>query len=340
MFKPLYFIAVLSMSVLLVACGPSEQELELQKQNKTLQYERDATKHELDAMTVRLEDMVSKFQSAEQQITELESSLKELQKLRDAADTAQNTILRLESELAAIQDEIVQHKQASEDLQTRFTEFQETAVPKTEALSKVAETKAQAEKEGKKLADRLAAATESKKQLQESHSRLKAQHEALTTKHAALESEKNKLEAALDEAQKRLGDYQQERDQLSQKVSLTAEQLADIRSRAAQLNSSYKTMLSEHSQLEKNDAEKRKQLDELRVTLEQAQTEVARLTGARGIYTIQSGDTLSSIAAFFYRDGNQWVNIWKANQYMLKTSDLIYEGMVLIVPQIDQAVTQ
>ena len=60
---------------------------------------------------------------------------------------------------------------------------------------------------------------------------------------------------------------------------------------------------------------------------------MARLTGARGIYTVQDGDSLSTIAAFFYRNGQRWPDIVKANSFLISHPDLIYPKQVLIIPQ-------
>ncbi|MES9881834.1 MAG: LysM peptidoglycan-binding domain-containing protein, partial [Sedimenticola sp.] len=143
-----------------------------------------------------------------------------------------------------------------------------------------------------------------------------------------------RLQKDLITAKYNLTVFREERDHLYQKVSVTSSELNQIRNRASELNGQYRLMLNKHAKLTDDDAAKRAALNDMRLTLEDTQNEVARLTGARGIYTIQAGDSLSSIAAFFYRDGNQWSNIWKANKYMLPKPDLLYAGMVLIVPQI------
>ena len=60
---------------------------------------------------------------------------------------------------------------------------------------------------------------------------------------------------------------------------------------------------------------------------------VARLTGARGIYTVQSADSLSSIAAYFYCKGGRWSDIHKENEFLAENPDLIHAGQVLIIPK-------
>ena len=111
-------------------------------------------------------------------------------------------------------------------------------------------------------------------------------------------------------------------------------ELDAAQSLAVDVSARYETLLQEAAQLDVVSDARRQQLDATRTALEVAQNEVARLTGARGIYTVQSADSLSSIARFFYRNGNRWSDIAEANSFLIGDDpDLIYAGMVLIVPQ-------
>ena len=49
-------------------------------------------------------------------------------------------------------------------------------------------------------------------------------------------------------------------------------------------------------------------------------------------YTVQSGDTLSAIAAAQYGDASKYMQIFEANQPMLENPDLIYPGQSLRIP--------
>lgn len=50
-------------------------------------------------------------------------------------------------------------------------------------------------------------------------------------------------------------------------------------------------------------------------------------------YTVQGGDTLSSIAEQFYGDPDMWQSIFEANRNQISDPDLIFAGQVLRVPQ-------
>ena len=51
-----------------------------------------------------------------------------------------------------------------------------------------------------------------------------------------------------------------------------------------------------------------------------------------GQYTVQSGDTLSGIAAYTYGNGNAWWGIYQANAGQIYNLNLIYPGQVLAIP--------
>ena len=51
-------------------------------------------------------------------------------------------------------------------------------------------------------------------------------------------------------------------------------------------------------------------------------------------YTVQKGDTLSSIAKRYYGDANQWRKIYEANREFIKNPDLIYPGQTFVIPNV------
>ena len=50
-------------------------------------------------------------------------------------------------------------------------------------------------------------------------------------------------------------------------------------------------------------------------------------------YTVESGDTLSSIAEQFMGDADRWRAIFQANRDQIEDPDVIFPGQVLRVPQ-------
>jgi nucleoid-associated protein YgaU len=52
-----------------------------------------------------------------------------------------------------------------------------------------------------------------------------------------------------------------------------------------------------------------------------------------GTYTVEEGDTLSSIAKHFYGDENAYNRIWEANRDKLDNPDMIHPGQELTIPR-------
>lgn len=50
-------------------------------------------------------------------------------------------------------------------------------------------------------------------------------------------------------------------------------------------------------------------------------------------YTVRRGDSLWSIAYFFYGEHLRWKEIWEVNREQLPTPDALEVGMVLIIPK-------
>jgi nucleoid-associated protein YgaU len=50
-------------------------------------------------------------------------------------------------------------------------------------------------------------------------------------------------------------------------------------------------------------------------------------------YTVQSGDSLSTIAGLFYGVHDEWPRIFEANRNQISDPSLIFPGQVLRVPQ-------
>jgi nucleoid-associated protein YgaU len=84
--------------------------------------------------------------------------------------------------------------------------------------------------------------------------------------------------------------------------------------------------------LDSLDEVQRQEYDTLRQAARRTQDNVARLSGARGTYTVRSGDSLSRIALEFYgQNGNRWPEIAEANSH-LEDPENLFVGMVLVIP--------
>jgi chromosome segregation ATPase len=114
----------------------------------------------------------------------------------------------------------------------------------------------------------------------------------------------------------------------------TPAEIETAQAKALELTRSYQTLFADTKTLTTLSEAQQRQLDKARQTLMTAQQEVARLTGARGIHTVQRGDTLSSVAASFYNKASNWPKVLESNRFILgDNADDIIEGMVLIIPQ-------
>ncbi len=103
--------------------------------------------------------------------------------------------------------------------------------------------------------------------------------------------------------------------------------------RASDLTDRLAAAVSEQSRLRTSTDAQRAEIAAISAALADAQAKVARLTGARGIYTVQDGDSLSSIALFFYRNAYRWPGIAQANKHLINHPDKIFPAMVLIIPR-------
>lgn len=193
--------------------------------------------------------------------------------------------------------------------------------------------------EGERLGAAHGALTRERDALQ---AEVQAQREralALASELKALQQKNSELSAGMEKLAQGLAQTEREasaaaaaRAELSRELQTTARTLDEAKARSAELNKSYEGLLKDKSQLAASDAAHRAALERTRKSFEEIQGEIARLTGARGIYTVQAADSLSTIAAFFYRDGSRWPDIFEANAHLIDHPDLIYPEQVLIVP--------
>ena len=175
----------------------------------------------------------------------------------------------------------------------------------------------------------------------------RAEHTRLATELSGAREKAERLAVERDDAREELEAATRERGRLALRldelegaavalrrtVSTTAGELGRAQSKAVELTARYGKLLTEKATLDHLNEARLAELERIRLALEDAQSDVARLTNARGIYTVKEGDSLSIVAAFFYANGNDWPCIVAANRFLIGDNpDLIFEGMVLIIP--------
>ena len=88
-----------------------------------------------------------------------------------------------------------------------------------------------------------------------------------------------------------LNQLENRNESLSERLERTADELEAAQDLASDLTLKYETLLQETRELDEVGDDQQAQLQTIRQSLENAQNEVARLTGARGIYTVQPADS-------------------------------------------------
>ncbi len=353
--------AALLALVSLGGCGPTQRERDLSASNQQLSHQVDQLRSDLAAANAAREGAAQEAEAARQardaarkELADAEAHAAMVADERDASDRA---LAAARSELAAVTKQRDDALRSLQDVSTQLRNLQGTdagaaavgaapidplrtaldaATQRADAAeAQVAALQARiAEDETKLVAasDALSQLTQERDASQRTRSALDAQsvEQANTIATQAqrievLQSQVADLQAQLDRSRQQSGDLQQALRQ-------TSGDLQASENEAARLTSQLEALLRSHQGLQQLSQEQRAELDDVRTRLEQAQSEVARLTGARGIYTVQPADSLSSIAEFFYRDGHRWPAIFQANAHLISDPDLIFPGMVLIVP--------
>lgn len=111
----------------------------------------------------------------------------------------------------------------------------------------------------------------------------------------------------------------------------TQTQLEQARSRVAERAATYIDLRMQTPNLKEASAAQRNEVQAAQEQLLASQNTVFRLSNAKDIYTVELGDSLSSIAVEIYQDGSCWPLLVDANSY-LDDPDMIIPGMVLVAP--------
>jgi chromosome segregation ATPase len=296
--------------------------------------------------------------SAKQALGEAQASVAQG---KTALAQLQQKYAQLETTDASRQAELKKLQQLQQDAQTNLQTLNAEKVATAQKLTGAQDQVKAATAAGEALKLELGSARACLAEAQASAAQQEVAFKRLQEKHARLETADLARQAELTQMQKSQQDTQQKlqarnaekevivqklaavQDQakaavtagasLSRELGSTKQTLDDARTRSAELNKSYEKLLKEHSNLAATDVTRQGELAGMRAAFEEAQNEVARLTGARGIYTVQAADSLSSIAAYFYRNGGRWTDIQTENEFLAANPDLIYAGQVLIIPK-------
>ena len=220
-----------------------------------------------------------------------------------------------------------------EELRTRAIELESADVGTRDELARARKSLAKERNEAAALSVRLTHERTEKSRIEQESRALLAKFDTIDRERSDLRPE---LEAMAHERRRlalRLNELEGTTVALRQTASATVGELGRAQSIAADLNMRYEKLLTEKAKLNHLNEAQLTEIERIRVALEDAQSDVARLTSAHGIYTVKEGDSLSIVAAFFYANGNYWPRIAEANRFLIgDSSDLIFAGMVLIIP--------
>lgn len=147
----------------------------------------------------------------------------------------------------------------------------------------------------------------------------RGEYGALLAKYGDSEARAGRLQARVTELQERLVSNRPDPDAI-----------AAARARITELHKAYRTLLRA---TRPHDSTRKAALESTQRALQRGQIELALLTGARGVYTVQEGDSLVRISRFFYRDPSRWQAIFRANKILLSRPGQITPGIVLLIPR-------
>ena len=254
----------------------------------------------------------------------------ELQSTRSIS-SAENT--RLSAELRKAHSRVDQLVAEGDDLRTRAVELETAGDGTRDELARVRKSLARERDRAAALSVQLTRERSEKSRIEQENRELLAKFDIIERKQSDSRTE---FEAMANERRRlalRLNELEGTTVALRQTASTAAGELGRAQSMAADLNTRYEKLLTEKATLNHLNEAQLTKIERIRVALEDAQRDVARLTNAHGIYTIKEGDSLSTVAAFFYANGNYWPRIAEANRFLIGDNpDLIFAGMVLIIP--------
>lgn len=317
--------SLLFVALTLSGCGPSKTELA----------------KEIATLKEQLSQRQTEGKSLEQQVASVRSDLDTERKALGEAKTAAENSARIVSELRAAQ--------AARD--SRIEALSRDSQQQEEKVRELATSIQAHEARQAQLQRELDMAAASVRQVQvERDSAMTSARQAQVERDSAASAARQvqaELQQRLELSQTAQRSAAAERDSLAAELAAARAQLTSIdqelkqnvgnleqeQKRASDLTDRLSAALGEQSKLRQSTDAQRAEIASISAALAQAQAKVALLTGARGIYTVQEGDSLSSIALYFYRNASRWPGVAQANRHLINHPDKIFPAMVLIIPK-------
>jgi len=257
----------------------------------------------------------------------------ELARLRTALDAAQARVTETEASYAALEAELASARSAASasesELERLRTQLGGADSARDEATAMLATRDAElaeartllsaTEADRQALTDQLAAATRKAEELAARAQATTAEIESQRAALSSVQAERDALTARLDDVRARLAP--DEGGTASVEAAKAA--AAKATARYVELAQRYRRNVTPEQQAE---------LDEAAKEQAAAQTFVARITGARGLYQVRPLDTLAIIATRFYGDSALWPRLHDANRHVLANPDHVETGVTLVVP--------
>ncbi len=300
-------IGALVLSSWLWGCNPDRQAGDV----RHLQAERDAVTHQLTAATNEVAALRAEGDKQRAEIRQLQTNV---------ADFKQNS--------AASQDHSAQLEKAMLDneqkLETRDMQMRALEARVRSLHEEMAVNKEQNAQLGLLMTQYQTALADQQRQNNMVEEQLKTTRasadaggatEQVLAENAALKQRNTQLEQLLEKAG----------DSASRTNPVLIEQAKE------QSRQAYKRFRLTEEQRRRSPAA-RKNREKVKLALQQAQNELARLVGARGVHVVAPGETLMSIAGHHYRDGRRWPEILEANRHLLDRPEQTRPGLVLVIP--------
>ena len=346
-------LAALALTLPLAGCGPSKSELaneiatlkeqlaQRQTEGKTLQQQIVSTRSELDSDRKALAEAKASTEAANKALAEArmatdgaarllveaqaaaETERKAAAGARTEAETERRAATAAQAASAAATRALEEARSTLAAREARLTELERDAKLLDEKSRALTQTLEERTAEVSRARNDLARTTDAARQTQ---AELQQNLDQARVSQQSAAAERDALAAELAAARARAAAIDRELQQSSGNLEQEQKRASDLTDRLA-------AAVGEQSKLRTSTDAQRSEIAAISAALADAQAKVARLTGARGIYTVQDGDSLSSIALFFYRNAYRWPGIAQANKHLINHPDRIFPAMVLIIPK-------